>query len=122
MRVMKTQFDEAADLLETLVHTLKVIAVSDALDRQRIANARHDAERLVATIAKEEGSARPRIVACLERFSAYKDAGDVAAAGWMLTAIQERVAERDLPYWRKLRKIVDVAVRELPRPKKTAFH
>lgn len=58
----------------------------------------------------------------LERFSAYKDAGDVAAAGWMLTAIQERVAERDLPYWRKLRKIVDVAVRELPRPKKTAFH
>ena len=48
MRVMKTQFDEAADLLETLVHTLKVIAVSDALDRQRIANARHDAERLGA--------------------------------------------------------------------------
>lgn len=122
MRVMRTQFDEAADLLETLVHTLKVIAVSDALDRQRIANARHEAERLVATIAKEKGSARPRIVACFERFNAYKAAGDVNAAGWMLAAIEERIAERDLPDWRKLRVVANMATRALPRPEKTALH
>ena len=120
---MKGPHDETADLLDTLLYTVKVIATSGPDDKQRIANAYQDARRLAATIGlDDEGSARPRIVACLERFSAYKDAGDVAAAGWMLTAIQDRVAERDLPYWRKLRKIVDVAVRELPRPKKTAFH
>ena len=120
--MMKTQFDEAADLLETLFHTLKVIAVSDELDRQRIANARYDAERLVATIAKEEGSARPRIVACFERFEAYKAAGDVNAAGWMLVAIEERIAERDLPDWRRLRTVAKMAARALPQPEKTALH
>ena len=120
--MMKTQFDEAADLLETLFHTLKVIAVSDRLDRQRIANARYDAERLVATIAKEEGSARPRIVACFERFEAYKAAGDVNAAGWMLVAIEERIAERDLPDWRKLRTVAKMAARALPRPETAAVH
>ena len=120
---MKTQFDGSAGLLEMLLFTVKVIATSEPGDKQRIANAYQDARSLVATIGLDgEGSARPRIVACFERFNAYKAADDVAAAGWMLTAIQERVAERDLPYWRKLRKIVDVAVRELPRPKKTAFH
>lgn len=120
--MMKTQFDEAADLLETLFDTLKIIAMSDELDRQRIANARHDAACLVATIAKEEGSARSRIVACFERFAAYKEAGDVNAAGWMLMAIEERIAERDLPGWRKLRTLANMAARALPRPEKTALH
>lgn len=120
--MMKTQYDEAGDLLETLLDTLKVIAMSDAPARQRIANARHDAACLVATIAKEEGSARPRIVACFERFEAYKAAGDVNAAGWMLMAIEERIAERDLPGWRKLRTVAHMATRALPRPEKTALH
>ena len=84
---MKTQFHESADLLDMLLFTVK-----------RIANADQDARSLVATIGlDDEGSARPRIVACFERFNAYKTADDVAAAGWILTAIQERVAERDLP-------------------------
>lgn len=107
---MKVWHDETADLLDTLLYTVKVIAMSGPDDKQRIANAYQDACRLAATIGlDDEGSARPRIVACFERFNAYKDAGEVAAAGWMLTAIQERVAERDLPHWRKLRKIVDGA-------------
>ena len=76
----------------------------------------------MATIAKEEGSARPRIVACFERFEAYKAAGDVNAAGWMLVAIEERIAERDLPGWRKFRTVAKMATRALPRPEKTALH
>ncbi len=120
---MKTQFDETADLLETLIFTVKVIAQSDGDSKQRIANAYQDARSLVTTIGLDgEGSARPRIVACFERFNAYKAADDVAAAGWILTAIQERVAERDLPGWRQLRKIIKGAVRELPEPGKTALN
>lgn len=37
---------EAADMMEALFHALKIIAASDAPGRQRIANARYDAERL----------------------------------------------------------------------------
>jgi len=121
--VVKALHDETTDLMETLFHTLKVIASSDAPNRQRIADAYHDARSLVATIAKDdEGSARPCIVACFERFSAYKAAGDVAAAGWMLVAIEERLAERDLPDWRRLRTVADMATRALPRPENTALH
>lgn len=120
---MRTQFDETADLLDMLIFTVKVIAASEADDKQRIANAYKDARSLVATIGLDDtGSARPRITACFERFNAYKAAGDVAAAGWILTAMQERVSERDLPGWQQLRKIVRGAVRELPPPGKTALN
>lgn len=118
----KTEYDEAADLMETLLHALKIIAVSDGRDRQRIANARYDAERFAATIAKEGGSARPRISDCLKRYEAYRMAGDVNAAGWMLAAIEERIAERDLPGWRKLKTVANMATRALPRPEKAAVH
>lgn len=116
------RYDEAADLMEALLHALKIIAVSDSRDRQRIANARHDAERFAATIAKEEGSARPRILACLRRYEAYRVAGDVNATGWMLTAIAERIAERDLADWRKLETVANMATRALPRPERMALH
>ena len=67
---MKTQFHESADLLDMLLFTVKVIATSEPGDKQRIANAYQDARRLAATIGlDDEGSARPRIVACLERHS-----------------------------------------------------
>ncbi|WP_333718247.1 hypothetical protein [Agrobacterium tumefaciens] len=110
-------------MLETLLFTVRVIIMSGPVDKQRIANAYQDARSLVATIGRDdEGTARPRIVACFERFDAYKAANDVAAAGWMLTAIQERVAERNLPGWRKLRKVIDAAAGQLPLSGKTALH
>ena len=49
-------------------------------------------------------------------------AGDVNAAGWMLAAIEERIAERDLPGWRKLKTVANMATRALPRPEKAAVH
>lgn len=120
---MRGPRDEAADLLEILIFTVGVIASSNVQDKQRIATAYRDARALVAAIGlDDEGSARPRIVACFERFNAYKAADDVAAAGWMLTAIQERVAERNLPGWQQLRTIVKGAARELPPPGKCMWH
>ena len=63
---MKTQFHESADVLHMLLFTVKVIATSEPGDKQRIANAYQDARSLVAMIGlDDEGSARPRIVACL---------------------------------------------------------
>ncbi|MCF8476332.1 MAG: hypothetical protein K9G60_04830 [Pseudolabrys sp.] len=120
---MKTQFDESADLLTMLAFTVKMIGMTGPDDKQRIANAYQDARSLVAMIGPDDkGSARPRIVACIERFRAYEAADDCAAAGWILTAMQERVAERNLPGWRDLRKIIKGAVRELPPPGKTALN
>ena len=47
---MKGPHDETADLLDTLLYTVKVIATSGPDDKQRIANAYQDARRLAATI------------------------------------------------------------------------
>lgn len=120
---MKPAHEEAVDLLETLIHTLKVIAASDAQAKQRIANAYRDACHLVAMIGlDDEGSARPRIVACIERFRGHRAAADIAAAGWMLKAIQERVAERDLEGKQQLQKIVNDMVGDLPGPREMLLH
>ena len=120
---MKPAHDETADLLETLIFTVNVVATSSAEDKQRVANAYQDARSLVATIGlDDEGSARPRIVACLERFGAYKAAGDVAAAGWMLAAMQARAAEHDLVGWQAFMRIIDDTVRVLSPAGKTALH
>lgn len=105
----KSAQNETGDLLETLVFTLGIIVDSDADSRRRISEAYEKAQALVAMIPFEEGSPRPRIVACLEVFSAHKEAGRVEAAGWMLTAIQQRVAEKNLPEWEKLQIVVDKA-------------
>lgn len=109
-------------MMEALVHALTTIATSDTPDRQRIANARHDAERFAATIRQEAGSARPGILACLGRYEAYKAAGDVNAIGWMLAAIEQRIAEQDLPDWRRLRTVANMAARALPLPEAARFH
>lgn len=69
-----------------------------------------------ALIPWEGGSARPRIVACLERFQTYKEAEEVEAAGWMLTAIRERLSEQNLPDWERLQVVADKAA-ELLEPK-----
>ncbi|WP_082555712.1 MULTISPECIES: hypothetical protein [unclassified Ensifer] len=107
---------ETDDLLETLVFTLGVILHSDPDNRRRISEAYIDAQALAAAIPPQDGSARPRIVACLELFRAHKEAGRVEAAGWMLTAIQERVAEKNLPECDKLQVVVDNA-KQLLLPK-----
>lgn len=113
------------DLKETeamgkeLIWVLGLITHSGPEDLQRIALAYSQAQELVASIPKDNGDARPRIVACFERADAYQAADDVAFAGWLLTAMQERVNERDLPDWRKLRKIISNTVKRLPLTKPT---
>jgi len=99
--------NETEHLAKTLAFILSVILDSDAQKRQRIALAYQEAEQLVAAI--DNGDARPRIEACVKRFDRYKVAGDVACAGWMLKAVQERVEERNLRGWRKLQKVIDQA-------------
>ncbi|GES46056.1 hypothetical protein RsS62_53080 [Rhizobium dioscoreae] len=51
-----------------------------------------------------------------------KNADDQAAAGWMLAAIEERVGERDLYGWRRLKEIVDTAVHELLLSEQLSVH
>ncbi|UXT00633.1 hypothetical protein FY143_27870 (plasmid) [Agrobacterium tumefaciens] len=100
-----------------LIWALGLITHSGPEDRQRIALAYSQAQELVATIPKDNGDARPRIVTCFERSDAYKAADDVACAGWLLVAMQERVNERELPHWRKLRNVIHRAVKLLPLSK-----
>jgi carbamate kinase len=114
--------DETADLLMALLFAIRQIVESGARDKQRITSAYNDARSLIATIECDRGSARPRIEACLKHFNIYKNAGDVAAAGWMLAAIEERVGERNLYGWRRLGEIVDAAVHELLLFEQAALH
>ncbi|MEY9828920.1 hypothetical protein ABIA25_000735 [Sinorhizobium fredii] len=111
--------DETDHLLETLIFTLNVIVDSKSMGRQRISEAHLTAQTLAASIPLEAGSARPRIVACLEKFQAHKEAEEIEAAGWMLTAIQERIAEKDLPGWEKMQVIADKAAQLLPEPRRS---
>lgn len=113
--------DETTDLMNTLTFTLGVIASSEGDHRQRLMDTYGEAQALAAGIELESGSARPRIVACLERFKACKAAEDVTAAAWVLVAIQERIAERDLTGWQTLKIVADKAA-SLLRPSRKQMH
>lgn len=105
--------DETADLQMALLYSVRTIVESGVQGKRQTAKAYQEARELVATIDRNSGSARPRIEACLKHFNMHKNADDQAAAGWMLAAIQERVSERNLYGWRRLKEIVDAAVQEL---------
>ena len=113
--------DEATHLMSTLTYTLGVIVNSEGDARQRLIDAYEEAQAFAAGIALAEGSARPRIIACLERFKAYKTAEDIAAAAWMLTAIEARIAEHELAGWQTLKIVSDKAASFL-RPPKAQMH
>ncbi|WP_428429473.1 hypothetical protein [Pararhizobium sp.] len=106
--------DETEHLSKTLVFTLGVIINSDEENRQRIAVAFQEAKLLVEKISLDNGGARLRIEVCVKHFNRYKAAGDVACAGWILKAIQERVDEQNLPGWRKWREVINQATKLLP--------
>lgn len=57
-----------------------------------------EARQLAAGIDFDNGDARLRIVALIETFRLHQIAGNTEAAGWMPTAIEERIAERNLPH------------------------
>lgn len=113
--------DETEDLAETLIYTMNVIVSSSDGERRRIAAAYHEVRLVAAGIELHNGDARPRIEACLRMFNACRTVGAIEAAGWMLIALEERIAEGDLRHWKELRKIVKQAVNLLP-PAPQSFH
>ena len=114
--------DETADLLMALLFAVRKIVESGVEGKHHIAKTYRDARSLIATIDLDHGSARPRIEACLKHFNVHKNVDDTAAAGWMIAAIQERVSERDLYGWRRLKEIVDTAVHELLLSEQAPLH
>jgi len=77
---MLTQFDEARHLMSTLIFTLGVITESTDDARRQIAEAYSEARTFAASIPCEDGSARPRIEACILRFREYLAAEQVEDA------------------------------------------
>ena len=114
--------DETADLLMALLFAVRTIVESGVEGKQHIAKTYREARSLIATIDRDRGSARPRIEACLKYFDSHKNADNAAAAGWMIAAIEERVSERDLYGWRRLKEIVDAAVHELLSAEQAPLH
>lgn len=113
--------NETSDLMRTLLFTFGVITESTEAERQRIAEAYAEAQVLAAGIEQDNGSSRPRIVACFARFNTCKAAEDVTAAAWMLVAVQERITAHDLPGWATLKIVADKAA-ALLRPPRAQMH
>jgi hypothetical protein len=111
--------DENENISITLLQLGHLVMQSDAETRERIAVAYLQAQEMVASIAKDHGDARPRIVACFECSTAFEVLDDIAWVEWMLTAVEERVNERDLRNWRSLRKVIKTVVKVLPLVKPT---
>ena len=106
--------DEVADLTKTLIWTADMVSQASGRDLKRIAGAYVEAQTHVAGIEKADGDARPPIVACFKKSDEYRATDDIARVGWILTALQERENEGDLPGWRKLRKVIARSVKALP--------
>lgn len=110
---------EAEAMFKTLEWTLGMITQGSPEEREHMANSYQEAQQFIASIPKDGDDAHPRIVACFERSDGYRAADDSACVGWILSAIQERVNEQNLPNWRKFRKVVKMAVKMLSVPKPT---
>jgi hypothetical protein len=117
--VRSSMSDEVEDISKTLLQLGQTVMQSDPNTLQRIADAYWQARVMVADIPNDKGNARPRIVACFARSDACRFNGDLAFVGWMLTAIEERINERDLRNWRSLRKVIKIVVNVLSSVKPT---
>ncbi len=113
--------EEAKAMFKTLEWTLGMITQSGPEERHHIAGAYQEAQKLIASIPKNAGDARPWIVACFERSDSYRALNDSACVGWVLSAIQERVNVQDLPDWQKFQKLVRMAV-EMLLVSKPTYH
>lgn len=98
-----------------------MVLQSGTEERERIAAAYREAQELVATIPEDNGDARPRIEACFARSDIYRAMDDLACVGWILTALQERLKERNLPGSRKLLEIITESLKLL-RPLNPTIH
>lgn len=114
--------DESTELMKTLTWVVDLIMTADARMLQRIAESHAEAQAHVAGIPFDDWSARPRIVACLEHWNVYKAKDDLGGAGWVLTAVQERIAERDLRAWPDMKAITDQAAAVLRERKWLGAH
>jgi hypothetical protein len=108
---MDQEGTESNALAKTLAWVVGVIVHYECqpqqLELKRIAHSYLEAQAFIVDIPKDNGNARPRIVACIERHNAYLANHDVANIGWMLTAMQERLNEQNVPGWEKMLAAVD---------------
>jgi hypothetical protein len=98
--------DETVDLSRALVGIGNTILESSADTRERIAQAYQEARLQVATIALDNGDARPKIIARFGQSDRHQEANDIAFVGWILLAIAIRVNEQNLRDWEKLSDVV----------------
>jgi len=111
--------EETKAMAGTMQWAVGMVLQSGPEDRKRIGIAYREAQELVVSIPKDNGDARPRIEACFARSDAYRAVDNIACVGWILTALQERLNERNLPGSRKLLKILTETVKLLLQPETT---
>lgn len=102
--------DEAEEIEECLQFASYVVKHSDTVMQQRIWLIYQEARQLTETIPLMHGSVRQRIVVCLQRLEPFKAQQDYAGVGWLLAAIVERLGERDIPEWPRLKAIADETI------------
>lgn len=109
--------DESLELMKTLYGIVNAILAESDEGRRRMAEIYAQAQEHVATIPLEARSARRRIVVCYQHWDMFRLRNDVAGSGWVLTAIQQRIGEKDLPDWPKMQSLVERAVAMLEGPR-----
>ena len=105
--------DETSDLVQALLVVDEAITRSRGDTRRLIVESYADAQACVLALTAERRPPAARVKACFARYKVFKDADDVAAIGWLLTAAQERIAQKNLPAWPMLDMIAGRAARKL---------
>ena len=108
--------NETEEIEESLVFAYEAVKQANTLMRARIRQVYVEALEHAAELPTADGSARPRIVAFLQRLEPYKARRDMAGVGWLLAAMQERLNERNLMGWKRLKAIADATVEMLEQP------
>jgi hypothetical protein len=98
------------------------IANCDVGDQQYIAPAYQDARVFVASMSSGNDPGWLKTLDCLERIEAYQAVGDIAATGWMVELLQQRISTLDLETCGEMSLIADTTGRLLSQAGRTTFH
>lgn len=109
-------------LRRMLAETALTIAQSSNDAQRLIADAHDEARTLIALMQAGPGSAKCTMRACLREYQQCKSEGNIAAAGWMLAALQACLTDTDIDDAAFLRAIANISAQILALSRSKTLH